>query len=100
MEDEVTAYILDAGNTHVKLGYVKNGVIAQVKRFNMSTFPWGTLQGNIPVLISSVITDEWKRSLEDFFQNLVYIYHLYNNVQSFLLKLILVQLNLKAYIFF
>jgi len=73
MEDEVTAYILDAGNTHVKLGYVKNGVIAQVKRFDMSTFPWGTLQGNIPVLISSVITDEWKRSLEDFFQNLVYI---------------------------
>jgi type III pantothenate kinase len=73
MDEEVTAYLLDAGNTQVKLGEVKNGVISNVKRFDINSFPWETLQGNIPVLISSVLSDEWKRSLEDFFQHLVYI---------------------------
>ena len=73
MNVEGSAYLLDAGNTQVKLGFVKNGVISDVKRFDISSFPWDTLQGNIPVLISSVLSDEWKRSLEDFFQNLVYI---------------------------
>jgi type III pantothenate kinase len=73
MRDETTAYLLDAGNTHVKLGYVKNGLISSVKRFDLSSFPWKELDGNIPVVISSVLTDEWKKPLEDFFQNKMYI---------------------------
>ncbi len=73
MHDKTTAYLLDAGNTHVKLGTVENGVISRVKRFDLSSFPWKELDGNIPIVISSVLADEWKKPLEDFFQNKMYI---------------------------
>ena len=73
MHDKTTAYLLDAGNTHVKLGTVENGVISRVKRFDLSSFPWEELDGNIPIVISSVLADEWKKPLEDFFQNRNYI---------------------------
>lgn len=73
MHDKTTAYLLDAGNTHVKLGTVENGVISRVKRFDLSSFPWEELDGNIPIVISSVLADEWKKPLEDFFQNKMYI---------------------------
>jgi type III pantothenate kinase len=74
MHDKTTAYLLDAGNTHVKLGTVENGMISRVKRFDLSSFPWQELNGNIPVVISSVLADEWKKPLEDFFQNKIYIH--------------------------
>ena len=73
MYNKTTAYLLDAGNTHVKLGTVENGVISRVKRFELSSFPWQELDGNIPIVISSVLADEWKKPLEDFFQNKMYI---------------------------
>jgi type III pantothenate kinase len=73
MRDETTAYLLDAGNTHVKLGSVNNGVISTVKRFDLNSFPWQELNGNIPIVISSVLADEWKKPMEDFFQNKNYI---------------------------
>ena len=74
MHDKTTAYLLDAGNTHVKLGTVENGVISRVKRFDLSSFPWEELDGNIPIVISSVLADDWKKPLEDFFQNKIYIH--------------------------
>ena len=73
MHNETTAYLLDAGNTHVKLGIVEKGVISGVKRFELSSFPWNELDGNIPIVISSVLADEWKKPVEDFFQNRMYI---------------------------
>jgi type III pantothenate kinase len=73
MLTEITAYLLDAGNTNVKLGIVKNGEIISVKRFDLNSFPWKELDGNIPVVISSVLADDWKNMLEDFFQNKIYI---------------------------
>ena len=73
MNHETTVYILDAGNTQVKLAEVKNGLISSVKRFDLNTFPWLDLNGNIPILISSVLSDEWKNSIEDFFRNKIYI---------------------------
>jgi type III pantothenate kinase len=73
MLTEITAYLLDAGNTNVKLGIVKNGEIIRVKRFDLSDFPWDELDGNIPVVISSVLADDWKKMLEDFFSIRIYI---------------------------
>jgi type III pantothenate kinase len=73
MYTELTAYLLDAGNTNVKLGIVKNSQIVSVKRFDLSAFPWHELDGNIPAVISSVLADDWKQILEDFFQNRIYI---------------------------
>ena len=69
MRDKKTAYLLDAGNTQVKLGLMNDGVISSVKRFDLNSFPWKELDGNIPIVISSVLADEWKKPLEDFFQN-------------------------------
>jgi type III pantothenate kinase len=74
MYDETTAYLLDAGNTQVKLGIVEKGLITGVKRFELSSFPWKELDGNIPIVISSVLSDEWKKNMEDFFQNKLYIH--------------------------
>jgi type III pantothenate kinase len=74
MHDKTTAYLLDAGNTHVKLGTVENGMISRVKRFELSSFPWKELDGNIPIVISSVLSDEWKKNMEVFFQNKLYIH--------------------------
>jgi type III pantothenate kinase len=68
MHIETTAYLLDAGNTQVKLGLVHDNEISSVKRFDLNSFPWKTLDGNIPIVISSVLADEWKKPLEDFFQ--------------------------------
>ncbi|MEN9971930.1 MAG: hypothetical protein RIS20_277 [Bacteroidota bacterium] len=73
MNTEISAYLLDAGNTNVKLGIVKNGEIISVKRFELSDFPWHELDGNIPVVISSVIADDWRKILEDFFSKRIYI---------------------------
>jgi type III pantothenate kinase len=73
MNHVTTAYLLDAGNTQVKLAEVKNDLISSVKRFELNTFPWSDLNGNIPILISSVLSDEWKNSIEDFFRNKIYI---------------------------
>lgn len=73
MRDETTAYLLDAGNTHVKLGSVENSMISRVKRFDLSSFPWNELNGNIPIVISSVLSEEWKKPLEEFFHNKIYI---------------------------
>lgn len=73
MHDETTAYLLDAGNTQVKLGSVINGVVSHVKRFDLSSFPWNEIDGNIPIVISSVLTEQWKKPLEDFFHNRIYI---------------------------
>ncbi|MFM6933991.1 MAG: type III pantothenate kinase [Flavobacteriales bacterium] len=74
MHNKTRAYLLDAGNTHVKLGEVQQDAISNIKRFEMKDFPWGELNGNIPLVVSSVLSEEWKKSLEDFFQTTIYIH--------------------------
>ena len=68
------AYLLDAGNTHVKLCEVKNGQLSETKRFEMSAFPWPGLDRNIPVVVSSVLEEEWRVQLEAFFSKVSYIH--------------------------
>ena len=48
-------YLLDAGNTHLKLALVQNGVIQLVERFTLDTFSFSNLDRNIPLACSSVI---------------------------------------------
>jgi type III pantothenate kinase len=48
-------YLLDAGNTHLKIALVQNGVIQLVKRFSLDDFSLSKLDRNIPLACSSVI---------------------------------------------
>lgn len=67
-------YLLDAGNTHVKLCEVKNGQLSEIKRFVMSEFPWPGINSNIPIVVSSVLEQEWRVQLEAFFSKVSYIH--------------------------
>ena len=60
-------YLLDAGNTQIKLALAQNGLIQWVKRFEMSLFPLETLDSNIPMAFSSVIKDELSTILHSYF---------------------------------
>lgn len=73
MTKDKFAYLLDAGNTHVKLSLVQNSVLSEIKRFTLSDFPWEELNRNIPAIVSSVIQEEWKKQLLNFFQKVVFI---------------------------
>lgn len=67
-------YLLDAGNTHVKLCEVNNGQLSKIKRFVMSEFPWADIDSNIPIVVSSVLEQEWRVQLEAFFSKVNYIH--------------------------
>lgn len=67
-------YLLDAGNTHVKLCEVNNGQLSKIKRFVMSEFPWDGIDSNIPIVVSSVLEQEWRVQLEAFFSKVSYIH--------------------------
>ncbi|MFM7006197.1 MAG: type III pantothenate kinase [Flavobacteriales bacterium] len=47
-------FLLDAGNTHLKLALVQNGVIQRVERFSVTEFELSSLERNIPIACSSV----------------------------------------------
>lgn len=68
------AYLLDAGNTQVKLCEVKDGRLSEMKRFEMNDFPFLGLESNIPVVVSSVLQQEWREQLEAFFSKVSYIH--------------------------
>ncbi len=74
MSNEKCAYLLDAGNTQVKLCEVINGQLSEIKRFALNDFPWNQLNSNYPVIVSSVIEEGWRTQLEDFFTKVVYIH--------------------------
>lgn len=51
-------YLLDAGNTQLKLALVQNGVIQRVERFTTADFELTSLERNIPLACSSVIDEQ------------------------------------------
>lgn len=61
-------YLVDAGNTQVKIAYAQNGIIQWVKRFNHDTLSLSDLDSNIPVAFSSVIGVEIKNDLQHHFK--------------------------------
>jgi type III pantothenate kinase len=62
MSAQKEVYLLDAGNTLLKLALVQDGVFQKVERFSRQDFPFSNLQRNIPIAFSSVI-DESLRNL-------------------------------------
>jgi len=68
MSDFKEVYLLDAGNTHIKLGISQNGVIQEVERFNKGVLPIAKLHRNIPIAFSSVIEESLKDELHRYFE--------------------------------
>ena len=60
-------YLLDAGNTHLKLALVQNGVIQLVERFTLDTFSFSNLDRNIPFACSSVIGQHLLEKVRAYF---------------------------------
>ena len=55
MSAENQVYLLDAGNTQLKLALAQEGVIQWVERFPLASFDLSNLHRNIPLACSSVI---------------------------------------------
>jgi type III pantothenate kinase len=51
-------YLLDAGNTQIKIALAQNGVIQQVERFDASQLNFDKFERNIPLACSSVINEQ------------------------------------------
>ena len=60
-------YLLDAGNTYIKLALAQNGVIQQVERFASAQFNIHLLDRNIPVACSSVIDEQLLLKVRAYF---------------------------------
>ena len=60
-------YLLDAGNTQIKIALAQEGLIQWVKRFELSQFPLQSLDSNIPMAFSSVVQEEFNNTLLSYF---------------------------------
>lgn len=67
-------YLLDAGNTQVKLASCQGVEIKSITRFALNNFPWSSLNGNIPCIVSSVLNDDFRNRLETFFSEIISIH--------------------------
>lgn len=63
-------YLLDAGNTHLKIALAQDGVIQWVNRFSISEFELSAFDRNIPVACSSVIDVELLTNIRHYFKHL------------------------------
>ena len=60
-------YLLDAGNTQIKIALAQKGRIQWVRRYNPSAFPLNSLDSNIPLAFSSVVQDAFTATLLSYF---------------------------------
>lgn len=60
-------YLLDAGNTQLKLAFAQDGLIQWVKHYTLAQFPLKSLDGNIPLAFSSVVNDDFSDLLQSHF---------------------------------
>lgn len=60
-------YLLDAGNTQIKIALAQEGLIQWVERFELSQFPLQSLDSNIPMAFSSVVQEEFNNTLHSYF---------------------------------
>jgi type III pantothenate kinase len=60
-------YLLDAGNTQLKLALAQDGLIQWVKHYTLAQFPLKSLDSNIPFAFSSVVNDDFSDLLKTHF---------------------------------
>jgi len=63
MNSKIDLYIIDAGNSRIKLGVCKKGEIVSLSSFNSLALLKKELEPNIPIALSSVLNSNFK---EDF----------------------------------
>jgi type III pantothenate kinase len=63
MNSQIDLYLIDAGNSLIKLGVYKKGVVILVHYFNDLSSLKQQLEPNVPIAISSVLNSDFK---EDF----------------------------------
>jgi type III pantothenate kinase len=68
MSAQKEVYLIDAGNTHIKLALAKEGVIQQIERFAHHEFQISTLDRNIPLAFSSVIDEALRHLIATHFE--------------------------------
>ncbi len=66
-------YLIDAGNTHIKLALVQNGVIQQVERLEQAKFNINLLNRNIPAACSSVLDEKLLLDIRTYFSQVLEI---------------------------
>ncbi len=69
MRAQKEVYLLDAGNTQIKLAIAQEGVIQQIERFSYPDFHISTLDRNIPLAFSSVVEVSLKNTLRTYFNH-------------------------------
>jgi type III pantothenate kinase len=69
-------YLLDAGNTQLKLALAQGGVIQWVERFAIASFDLSSFQRNIPLACSSVIELHLLQQVRSYFATVFEISHL------------------------
>lgn len=62
-------YLLDAGNTQIKIALAQEGLIQWVKRFELNDFPLQSLDSNIPLAFSSVVQEAFTSTLRSYFKS-------------------------------
>jgi type III pantothenate kinase len=76
MSAQKEVYILDAGNTQIKLALVQEGVIQQIERYSYTDFQISSLNRNITLAFSSVIDVALRNKLCTFFDQTFEISHM------------------------
>jgi type III pantothenate kinase len=69
MSAKKQVYLLDAGNTQIKIALAQEGVIQQIERFSYADFQISTLDRNIPLAFSSVIEVSLRNTLRTYFDH-------------------------------
>lgn len=75
MKSQIDLYLIDAGNSRIKLGVCKKGEIVSFSSFNNSSLLKQELEPNIPIAISSVLNSSFKKHFKNYANPIFWINH-------------------------
>lgn len=79
MTNQSTVFVLDAGNTTIKVGVFKNNELTQVQRFESSNHEllrdWKNEIDDAPCVLSSVLSVKQTNQLASFFKHCLIVQH-------------------------